>query len=282
MSSSLNEPEQFLLQYFLNVSIVDQFNFKEVFRRFLEKFKISYNKNDSEELKKLLTVYIKRINDAIKHYSLEIKNGVCELTGTKFYCIVRIYDSNSIGSLSQLYNTNELKIFKSLLNAFIESEEGVVDAHSIAAQLVDQLEIKCSNKEVNSIIDRFIKDNWLAVNTKNEIGLHGRAILELEQYLLEVYGSELISNCKLCKEIVVSGISCENCAVKMHRHCAKKYFKNASDCIACKKPFNSDNISVLMRERSQASQSQLSSTQAGATQESFNATQSNTTKKRRV
>lgn len=280
MASALNEPEQFLLQYFLNVSIIDQYNFKEVFRRFLQKFNINYNRQDSEQLKTLLTDYIKRINACIKNYSLEIKNGACELTGTKFYCMVRIYDSNSIGSLSQLYTANELKIFKTLLNAFIESEEGVIDASSIASQLVEQLELKCSMKEVNNIIDKFVRDNWLAMNAKNELGLHGRAVLELSQYLLEVYGSELINNCKLCKEIVISGISCENCAIKMHRHCAKKYFKGKADCIACKKPFTSESLSTLVRDNSQSSQ--LNYTQQNATQETFNSTQTNASKKRKV
>ena len=88
----------------------------------------------------------------------------------------------------------------------------------------------------------------------NRFALHSRTIIELSEYLMEIYGSQVIHNCKLCKEIVISGIVCESCTAKMHRHCAKRYFKTQTDCMSCKKPMTEEQLSLL-RESSKSSQS---------------------------
>lgn len=252
--SNLNDAEQYLLQQFLNNSVLDQFNFKEIFRTVLNKFNIKYNTSDNEQLKLLIVQYLKSINEAIKQYSLEIKIGTCELTGITFYCLVRLFDSNSIGSLSQLYNQNELKLFKKILNMIIEADDAIVDYNSIVNSVADDGDIKISQKDIREATEKFVSDHWLLSMSGNKFALHSRTIIELSQYLDEVYGDQVISHCKLCKEIVVSGISCESCSTKMHRHCAKRYFKTQTDCMSCKKPMSDEQISLL-RESNKNSQS---------------------------
>jgi non-structural maintenance of chromosomes element 1 len=253
--SSLNDAEQYLLQQFLNNSVLDQFNFKDLFRSVLNKFNIKYNTADNEQLKLLIVQYLKSINEAIKQYSLEIKIGTCELTGITFYCLVRLFDSH-IGAISQLYNQNELKFFKKILNLIIESDDALVDFSSIVTALADD-DLKFSNKEVREATDKFVADYWLIAISGNRFALHSRTILELTDYLIDVYGERspqnLLINCKLCKEIVISGIACESCTSKMHRHCAKRYYKTQNDCISCKKPMTEEQLSLL-RESNKSSQ----------------------------
>jgi hypothetical protein len=251
---SLNDAEQYLLQQFLNNSVLDQFNFKDIFRNVLNKFQIKYNTGDNEQFKLLIVSYLKSINEAIKQYSLEIKIGTCELTSITFYCIVRQFDSNSIGTLSQLYNQNELKLFKKILNLIVESEDAIIDYNSIVNGVAEEVDIKITEKSIREITEKFVRDYWLLALGGNRFALHSRAILELSQYLVEIYTNQVIVNCKLCKEIVISGVTCESCTAKTHRHCAKRYFKNQTDCLSCKNPMTDEQIMMLRDGKVQSTQ----------------------------
>lgn len=263
---SLTDAEQYLLQQFLNNSVLDQFNFKDLFRNILAKFNIKHN-IENDKLKELIVKYLKSINEVIRNYSLEIKIGTCELTGITFYCLVRQYDSSSIGLLSQLYSQNELKLFKKILNLIIESDEGIIEINSIINCLFEDASIaKMTNKEIREIIDKFIADYWLILVTSSKIALHSRTIIELSQYFTEVYGTQSVINCQLCKEIVIVGVQCETCSIKLHRHCAKKYFQKSTDCPSCKNAFSNEQVSMLRDSGANTSKSGSSqlSTQAAA------------------
>lgn len=84
-----------------------------------------------------------------------------------------------------------------------------------------------------------------------------RAVLELRTYVEEMYGKEAeqqppqeepveqeetIVACTICMEIVFFGEACpqQQCPVKLHRHCLRKYMQNRDTCLcpACRQPWN--------------------------------------------
>lgn len=246
MATYLKDAEQYLLQQFLNRGVLDQYNFKDIFRLLLDKFEIGYNKKEKDDFNYLIVTFLKNINAGIKPYSMEIKMGKCEITGITYYCLVRQYDSNGIGNVSKLYSPGQLKIFKLILNTIIASNEGLVDLNSIINLIcTDLVELRMSIDAIRSTIDRFIKDYWLILDTNDNLGLHGRAIIELGQYLVEVYGQDSVLNCTMCQQIVIHGVQCDQCFSKMHNHCAKKYFKNRNDCVSCKNVFEDEDIMAV-------------------------------------
>jgi hypothetical protein len=257
MATKLKDVEQYMLQQFLNRGVLDQYNFKDVFRLVLDKFDIGYNKKEKDDFNYLIVTYLKNINAAIKPYSMEIKMGKCELLGVTFYCLVRQYDSNGIGNLSKLYSHGQLKIFKLILNTIIASNEGLVGLNSIINLVcTDLVELHMTIDAIKSAIDRFIKDYWLILDANSNLGLHGRAIIELGQYLVEVYGQDSVLNCTMCQQIVIYGVQCEQCLSKMHTHCAKKYFKNRKDCVSCKNVFADEDIIAVRGDEVSKTQTQ--------------------------
>jgi non-structural maintenance of chromosomes element 1 len=260
----LSDAQKYFLQIFLTHGIINQMRFKELFAAILRKFQISF---DPENIKTIYPQFINKINDAIRDYNLEIRNGQCEHSGVSFYCLIRSCDTSSIGKISTLYSPKELKIFRKILRTIIESDDGYVEYDILLDAVINHdnevenqeneepQQITISPVEVRSTVQKFINDFWLQ-NIKtpdnqytNSICIHGRTILELSEYIVENYG-ELVKKCQICKNIVISGISCEqeNCSVKMHNYCAKRLFANQKNCSKCKIPFSDEQLSE-MKER---------------------------------
>lgn len=272
----LSPAQQYFLQILLNRGVLDQINFKVLFCNVMKKFQIEF---DDSQIKNYYVKFLREINDVIKHFNMEIKAGNCEITGLSYYCIIRLCDSNSIGDLSQLYSPIELKIFRKVLELIVESETGSVDYTLILNEILymydemseeasaSQSQIaKCpNNREVRMVIEKFMSDNWLieVMNEPNMITLHGRAIIELSQYIKQIFPPEDLSFCFLCKNLVLNSFKCSGCSIKLHRYCARRFFKGSKDCPSCKQTFSSDQVDHLLKSLSSAknvyASSQLSS-----------------------
>lgn len=253
---SLSVAQQYFLQIILNKSVIDQHNFKNIFCSVLKKFDIDY---EESQLKYLYVEFLKAINDVIRNFNLEIKNGTCEITGLTYYCIVRLSETCSIGNLSMLYTPVELKVFRIILNLIIESEEGYVDFGSAISRVgsdYDEIMQQAAtqsqttkiptNKEIRLIIEKFMHDYWLVEveGYPNTLTLHGRTIIELGSYIKEVFEDDVLKNCSLCKNILLNGIECESCDAKIHRYCAKKAFRDKPEkkCPKCNKQELKDSL----------------------------------------
>jgi hypothetical protein len=260
----LNEAQQYFLQVILNAGVIDQISFKRVFSQLLTKFGITCDQNN---LKDYYAAFLREINFVIKNFNMEIRTGVCEITSVNFYCLVRQSDPMSIGKLSSLYSTTELTIFKKILAMIVESDEGYVEYTRIVAQVIEgyeQLLAQASsqaqstkmptNKEIRLAIEKFIQDNWLneVINQPNMITLHGRAVIELSQYIAEIFDKELLCYCALCNSLVLSGVSCENCSCKIHRACAKNLFKSQKCCRKCRNEFPDSQIEFIKESLNEA------------------------------
>ena len=258
----LSNPQQYLLQIFMNRGVLDQFAFKEVFASILTKFNIL--KAGEEVRKEVYANFLREINDAIKHYNIEIQRGVCELTGYTFYCLVRLFDSCSIGKLSSLYSSTELKVFKIILTLVLESDEGSVDLQTIGSHVSDEFEELSTqaqaqsqvaakvptHREIRCIIDKFIKNYWImeVLTQTNLFTLHSRCLIELAHYITEITDPEVLSHCYQCKKILLVGIRCQHCSSKFHRGCAKEIFSNQRDCLSCKARFSEEQVEQLKDE----------------------------------
>lgn len=251
----LSHPQQYVLQVILNRGVIDHTDFKTIYSKTLKKFEI----DDSDlSQKEVYSQFIREINDAMRYFSCEIQKGVCEITGNSFYCFVRTFDSG-IGKLSALYQPTELKIFQIILDMIMESDDGIVNYNDIINQINDEYEEIStqaqtqaktitkipSNREMRTIIEQFANHYWLMeiVNAPNNYTLHGRAIIELDQYLKDVYGKE---TCFRCKKLLIVGMKCSSCGKQIHRACAKEFFNNQYyECTHCKQKFTETEISSL-------------------------------------
>jgi len=248
----LSEPQQYMLQTLMNRG-----DFKSVFLSVLQKFNIELQGEPKEHY----PTFIREINEAIKFYNMEINMGICEITGITYYCFVRLFDSSSIGKLSVLYQANELKMFRSILSLIIESEHGYVNYNDIVYQINEDYETISSqamtqsqttkvptNREIRLTVEKFIADYWLLelIDQPHMITLHGRAIIELGQYMSELFEPDMLNTCFRCKKMVVVGFKCNSCSKKYHRNCAKDIFTTTHrDCLSCKSAFTDKQINEL-------------------------------------
>ncbi|CAF0754394.1 unnamed protein product [Brachionus calyciflorus] len=271
-SIALSPAQQYFLQIILNKGVLDQLNFKVIFCNVLKKFNINF---DESQLKNLYVTFLREINESIKNFNIEIKAGNCEITGLSYYCIIRLCDTSTIGELSQLYTPNELKIFRKILELIVESDSGCVDYNSIVNEIMtlyDELSEEAAgtqsqiakvptNRDIRIMIEKFMQGNWLieVINSPNMITLHGRALIELSQYIKQIFGAEDLNYCYLCKNLVMASFRCPGCSCKLHRFCAKRLFKGTKDCPSCKKTFKTDEINELLESINSAKNSYASS-----------------------
>lgn len=90
------------------------------------------------------------------------------------------------------------------------------------------------------------------VNQPNKITLHGRALLELGQYIKQIVDNESLHNCHLCKNLVLNYFACENCSVRMHRYCAKKFYKDAQKCPSCHQTVSGELLNDMLESMKSA------------------------------
>lgn len=155
-----------------------------------------------------------------------------------------------------------MKLFKLILELIMESENGFVDYNNIVEHIYENYQEMSqiaatqsqtvkppTSKEIRAIVDKLLGDYWLMENVTqpNKITLHGRAIIELSQYINELYDSETLNFCARCKKLLVLGIKCDNCLCMYHRACAKDIFSNHKDCISCKKTVDDNKIKELLK-----------------------------------
>ena len=278
---SLNEAQQYFVQVMLNRGVVDELHFKRLFGAVLRKFEIVC---PDGELKDFYTRFIKEINEAIRHFSMEIKRATCEFTTITSFCLVRLASGSAdadIGQLSALYSPVELTIFKRLMALVVESDDGCVeyatavqhisdDFDEQQAQLMQQSAAtgtqlaaaatkKPSAREIRAAIERLTRDYWLAdvVGRSHVLTLHPRAILELADYIKQMYANAnddeqtlTLAACHLCKSLVLHHVACDKCGARMHMHCANALFREQSKCGKCRATFDQaviDDMREAMR-----------------------------------
>ncbi|XP_066869304.1 non-structural maintenance of chromosomes element 1 homolog isoform X3 [Kogia breviceps] len=96
---------------------------------------------------------------------------------------------------------NELDLFRKALELIIDSETGFASSTNIL-NLVDQLKgKKMRKKEAEHVLQKFVQNKWL-IEKEGEFTLHGRAILEMEQYIRETY-PDAVKVCTICHSLLI-------------------------------------------------------------------------------
>lgn len=264
--TKLSDTQQYVLQVLMNRGVMDHGDFKRIYKSALKKFELH---NTDLTDKNIYSQFIREISDAIKPFNFEITKGVCEITGYTFYCYVRLFDPCSLGKLSALYSPTELKIFQILLPMIIESEQGFVSYNDIVDQInetyeemtsnaqtqAEKITVIPSNRQIRSAIDMFISHYWIMelVSNTNMLTLHGRAIIELDQYFKEAFSEEgQLKYCFRCKKLCLIGIKCDKCSESYHRSCAKEIFNKHNACMKCKEVFDVTKVESLREAISEA------------------------------
>lgn len=68
----------------------------------------------------------------------------------------------------------------------------------------------------------------MSLQKEGEFTLHGRAILEMEQFIRESY-PDAVKICNICHGLLIQGQSCETCGIRMHLPCVAKYFQSTPE-----------------------------------------------------
>nr|XP_024088793.1 non-structural maintenance of chromosomes element 1 homolog isoform X2 [Pongo abelii] len=191
--------------------------------------------------------FINNINSVLESLYIEIKRGVTEDDGRPIYALVNLA-TTSISKMATDFAENELDLFRKALELIIDSETGFGSSTNIL-NLVDQLKgKKMRKKEAEQVLQKFVQNKWL-IEKEGEFTLHGRAILEMEQYIRETY-PDAVKICNICHSLLiqvpagqgtgahhwalgsrgsVQGQSCETCGIRMHLPCVAKYFQSNAE-----------------------------------------------------
>ncbi|XP_076441281.1 non-structural maintenance of chromosomes element 1 homolog isoform X3 [Babylonia areolata] len=175
-----------------------------------------------------MVTFIRTINTEILPFHLEVKKGICEQDSTNYYCLVNNVENN-ITRLSSDYTANELEFFKKLVEMIVETE-GCVGSRA-ALNIVERLDKKMLKQDAEYLLERLCSEQWI-LQKEGKVSLSVRSILELNQYIQQVY-PDSVKVCNICNLIVLKGESCEECGVKLHHHCAQRYFSNSRDNPRC-------------------------------------------------
>ncbi|KAM5227704.1 non-structural maintenance of chromosomes element 1 homolog [Ctenodactylus gundi] len=167
--------------------------------------------------------FINNINSVLESLCIEIKKGVTEDDGRPIYALVNLA-TTPVSKMATDFAENELDLFRKALELIVDSETGFASSTNIL-NLVDQLKgKKMRKKEAEQVLQKFVQSKWL-IEKEGEFTLHGRAILELGQYIREMY-PDAVKVCNICHNLLIQGQSCETCGIRMHLPCVAKFFQS--------------------------------------------------------
>ncbi|XP_071807602.1 non-structural maintenance of chromosomes element 1 homolog [Asterias amurensis] len=227
-----SDAHRLALQSFLSRGVMSSAEVNELHKFACKTFDVNY-----EATKECLRNFLEAINTNISSLGMEIRSKKDEETGKLMFALVRTTESE-LGRLSSDYQKNDLELFKKILDLIVESDTGMASSTDVL-NLTSHIKEKISKQEAQSILRRLIKEKWLT-ESQGEISLAPRAIMELEDYLTDVY-EEDIRHCHLCKEIVLKGQIC-SCGLKLHKFCAARLFRGGGDfkCPKCQESWDYD------------------------------------------
>ncbi|XP_055154105.2 non-structural maintenance of chromosomes element 1 homolog isoform X1 [Symphalangus syndactylus] len=207
------------LQLLMTHGVLEEWDVKRLQRH-------CYKVHDRNATVDKLEDFINNINSVLESLYIEIKRGVTEDDGRPIYALVNLA-TTSISKMATDFAENELDLFRKALELIIDSETGFASSTNIL-NLVDQLKgKKMRKKEAEQVLQKFVQNKWL-IEKEGEFTLHGRAILEMEQYIRETY-PDAVKICNICHSLLIQGQSCETCGIRMHLPCVAKYFQSNAE-----------------------------------------------------
>ncbi|KAF3910450.1 hypothetical protein ABW20_dc0107450 [Dactylellina cionopaga] len=247
---------------------------------------------NSISVKEVLAI-IHTIQNAISPFHLDIRDMLDQEDGKRYYSLVNSADDEII-QFATTHSPDEISYFKRLLDEIFdtnntlyaeimavksmraislnknppsERENRVISTQGANGeentQIIAGAGIGLTKQEAEDCLSRFVDEGWLERDAAGFHSLSTRALLELEQYLVDTYNVEedeeehedgtvtkgpkkmRIKTCHVCRYLHTTGQRCSdiNCNKRIHNPCAESFFaKAALKCPDCGADWKGDPV----------------------------------------
>jgi len=233
--ASLNDAHRLLVQLFLTKHVIPEAEFLQYYRKILDEYK---------ERDVGVEEFVNKINDALRFAFFEIRKAAAEEDG-KIYWGIANTRSDVTSQLATDLSLPDIELFKKIVEAIIAAPDEIIPVNGElglidCVNLAKGIEHLTLNK-AEQTIQGLVKNRWLACRENpsaktRHISLGVRTFLELKPWLEESFkGEGYLIDCILCAEPVFKGEHCANkkCEVRMHYHCAAKWFSRKDATKKC-------------------------------------------------
>ncbi|KAF9163951.1 hypothetical protein DFQ26_001952 [Actinomortierella ambigua] len=229
-ASGFTDTHRLFLQAAISRRHMDEVTARDLYQRVSE-----YDAGEYEE-------FIGKLNEGLNSVEFEFRRAVDEVTGQPVLSLTNT-NGQKIAQVATSYNPTELEFFKHLVDAIVNADDEAFCIGSKAALIEssnlknkDNKPLTLSKKDAESLLSRFVADQWFLRSSAGAYSLSMRTLLELQTYLKETYPDQ-IQECTLCMDIITKGQRCQvsACAARLHHHCAQRYFQNRTNkaCPTC-------------------------------------------------
>jgi len=163
-----------------------------------------------------------------------------QIDGDHYYCLINLRGEGALEKPIH-FNEKQIEAFRKIVKVIIEQPEGIMDETKLLGQT------KLKSRETQALIDDLVRNHWLSRveptdddNDQQEgivVGI--RTMLELRSWLEE---QTTLSECAVCKKMVIYCSLCDSCDCKIHKHCERLFFSEQSDadkvCPSCSSLWN--------------------------------------------
>lgn len=221
------------IQVMLARKVLNLAQLKEAVRVCHEKCGVPLPTSDNAEP---FAEFISDINNKLSSLQLRIKGAVSEEDGSCFYALVNMRD-DEVSKCANMFPGNEMQFFKKLVMKIAESDSGSLPATDVLNIVHEDSEAKLAVNVAESFLNRMVELGCL-IRDGGSLSLGRLTVLEMEPYLQEQLGAELLTKCHACKQLCIKGYKCPDtdCSVKMHRHCTLQTFRSRGGIISGKCP----------------------------------------------
>jgi len=208
---------------------------------------------------------VREINKNIRDFNMAIKSASCELTGKKYYMFLMTVD-NPMLKLQTHCTQFEIRLFEKIIDTVFHKYPNFSAPFAECINFANDLDARGTLEQAEHFITRMIEMSYL---TKFPLGgedfditLGIRGIRELEPLFRR---SGVLTECMLCKTLLLHGYLCPQCRTVIHRPCYTRYVKkNLTTCPRCDCCWE-DKSKMLPRTREEDEEHDLAETAASLT-----------------
>ncbi|KAL7303291.1 hypothetical protein TKK_0004483 [Trichogramma kaykai] len=225
-------------------------NYDDKHRKFLQYLMQAGVVLDSEAAAVAMQIFAERIslksirsqiNDRLNPLGMDIKGGVCEISGEKYWMVVGTTLEPSV-KFPPMFKDPQNTYLKAIFTEIISSEDGSVSSTD-CLNLVDNLpEIKLLKRDADIFLKEMYKMGYLCYR-EGFVFMGVKSIVELQPYFKATYQDNFYT-CLLCKDILFHGQKCNNCEKIIHYHCMTKYvsLRKVQNCPNCNEPMKAFDV----------------------------------------
>jgi len=252
MDQEYNKCHMCLLQIMMDRQILSHKELRATIKKICDSKNMEFT--DSK-----IKAFVKTICHKVEPFNLLLKKCQREETGETMYVLISKYmsDINKLVIGSNLQK-NEVEYLERLIDLIVNSNDpdnlgrvSSVEALNMAGDCVHNI----SKQQAQVLLNHLQREKYLNIK-RGMISMTLRTLLEVEQFLVQQYNkegdSDTIKYC-LCKKMVMQGIQCTQCSMRMHVYCSVKYLRSVENqgrrasCVKCKKQWDEEMRRKVMK-----------------------------------